>query len=74
MILFNEMGLMPELQQAIELLGFEVPTPIQEKTIPFLLESRTDMVAQAQTGTGKTAAFGLPIIQQIDLKKNIRRF
>jgi ATP-dependent RNA helicase DeaD len=69
MILFNEMGLMPELQQAIELLGFEVPTPIQEKTIPFLLESRTDMVAQAQTGTGKTAAFGLPIIQQIDLKK-----
>ncbi len=70
MILFNEMGLTPEIQQAVEALGFEVPTPIQEKTIPFLLESHTDMVALAQTGTGKTAAFGLPIIQQIDTTKN----
>ncbi|WP_372946842.1 DEAD/DEAH box helicase [Mariniphaga sp.] len=66
MTLFNEMGLSPEIQQAVELLGFETPTPIQEKTIPFLLENNTDMVALAQTGTGKTAAFGLPIIQQID--------
>ena len=63
------MGLSTELQQAIELLGFETPTPIQEKTIPFLLESNNDLVAQAQTGTGKTAAFGLPIIQQIDTSK-----
>lgn len=69
MTLFNEMGLSPELQQAVELLGFESPTPIQEKTIPFLLENNTDMVALAQTGTGKTAAFGLPIIQQIDTSK-----
>ncbi len=63
------MGLKPELQQAVESLGFEVPTPIQEKTIPFLLETNTDMVALAQTGTGKTAAFGLPIIQQTDATK-----
>jgi ATP-dependent RNA helicase DeaD len=70
MILFNEMGLNAELQRAVEELGFETPTPIQEKTIPFLLESRNDIVAQAQTGTGKTAAFGLPIIQQIDTSKN----
>lgn len=64
------MGLKQEIQQAVESLGFEVPTPIQEKTIPFLLETNTDMVALAQTGTGKTAAFGLPIIQQIDTTKN----
>jgi ATP-dependent RNA helicase DeaD len=70
MTLFNEMGLSAEIQQAVEALGFEVPTPIQDKTIPFLLESNNDMVALAQTGTGKTAAFGLPIIQQIDTSKN----
>ncbi|HZH72245.1 MAG TPA: DEAD/DEAH box helicase [Mariniphaga sp.] len=73
MILFNEMGLKPEIQQAVEALGFEVPTPIQEEAIPFLLESKKDMVALAQTGTGKTAAFGLPIIQQADTNnKNIQ--
>ena len=60
------MGLSAEIQSAIEELGFEQPTPVQEKTIPFLLESKKDMVALAQTGTGKTAAFGLPIIEQID--------
>ncbi|SHF78537.1 ATP-dependent RNA helicase DeaD [Mariniphaga anaerophila] len=59
------MGLSPEIQQAVEELGFQAPTPIQEKTIPFLLENNTDIVALAQTGTGKTAAFGLPILQQI---------
>lgn len=69
MTLFNEMGLSAEIQQAVEALGFELPTPVQEKTIPFLLESNNDMVALAQTGTGKTAAFGLPIIQQIDTSK-----
>src|SRR5665811_1218525 len=66
MILFNEMGLSTEIQSAIEELGYEQPTPIQEKVVPFLLESKQDMVALAQTGTGKTAAFGLPIIEQID--------
>lgn len=60
------MGLSAEIQKAIEELGFEQPTPIQEKTVPFLLSETQDMVALAQTGTGKTAAFGLPIIQQID--------
>ncbi len=70
MTLFNEMGLNPEIQQSIGELGFERPTPIQEKTIPFLLKSKQDMVALAQTGTGKTAAFGVPIIQQIDGSAN----
>ena len=69
MTLFSEMGLSSEIQLAIEELGFEQPTPIQEKVVPFLLEKKQDMVALAQTGTGKTAAFGLPIIQQIDLSK-----
>lgn len=66
MSLFESMGLRSEVLSAIRELGFEQPTPIQEKTIPFLLESDQDMVALAQTGTGKTAAFGLPVIQQID--------
>ncbi|MCK5730530.1 MAG: DEAD/DEAH box helicase [Draconibacterium sp.] len=66
MTLFKEMGLSTEIQSAVEELGFEQPTPIQEKVIPFLLENEQDMVALAQTGTGKTAAFGLPIIQQVD--------
>ena len=63
------MGLSSEIQLAIEELGFEQPTPIQEKVVPFLLKEKQDMVALAQTGTGKTAAYGLPIIQQIDLTK-----
>ncbi len=66
MILFNEIGLDTEILSAIEEMGFEQATPIQEKTIPFLLESNQDLVALAQTGTGKTAAFGLPIIQQVN--------
>ncbi len=70
MILFSEMGLSTEIQSAVEDLGFVQPTPVQEKVIPFLLESRQDLVALAQTGTGKTAAFGLPIIQQLDFSKN----
>jgi len=60
------MGLSAEIQSAVEALGFVQPTPVQEKVIPFLLENNQDLVALAQTGTGKTAAFGLPIIQQID--------
>jgi ATP-dependent RNA helicase DeaD len=63
------MGLIPEIQQAVEELGFETPTPVQTQTIPFLLNNPDDMVVLAQTGTGKTAAFGIPIIQQINTSK-----
>lgn len=66
MITFSEMGLCPELVQAVEELGFEKAMPVQEATIPELLNHNRDLIALAQTGTGKTAAFGLPILQQID--------
>lgn len=68
MITFKETGLAQEILDAIAEMGFENPTPIQEKTIPALLETKTDLVALAQTGTGKTAAFGLPVLQLIDTK------
>lgn len=64
---FNELNLAPELLQSIERMGFEEMTPIQEQTIPFALEGK-DVIGQAQTGTGKTAAFGLPMIQKIDTR------
>jgi ATP-dependent RNA helicase DeaD len=63
---FAETGLKPSLLMALEELGFETPTPIQAKTIPHLLNSDQDLVALAQTGTGKTAAFSLPVINRID--------
>ena len=63
---FASLGLAPPLLKAIEALGFETPTPIQEKSIPPLLEGR-DLIGQAQTGTGKTAAFGLPLLQRLRL-------
>ncbi|MEZ5198170.1 MAG: DEAD/DEAH box helicase [Bacteroidales bacterium] len=63
---FNDFGLSPELLKAIEKLGFEKPTPIQDKIIPAILSTPNDLIALAQTGTGKTAAFGLPVQQQID--------
>ncbi len=63
---FEELGLGPELLKAVKDIGFLNPTPIQEKTIPAILNSENDLVALAQTGTGKTAGFGLPIQQQID--------
>ncbi len=65
MATFKDLGLNPMILQAIEELGFETPTPIQSKTIPHLINSQNDLVALAQTGTGKTAAFSLPIIQQL---------
>ncbi len=66
MLTFEELGLKPEILKAILEIGFENPTPIQEKTIPHLLNTTQDLVALAQTGSGKTAAFGLPVINQID--------
>ncbi len=62
------MGLSPNLMKGIEELGFKIPTPIQEEIIPIFFEKENDIVGLAQTGTGKTAAFGLPIIEQIDIR------
>jgi ATP-dependent RNA helicase DeaD len=69
MITFKELGIRNDLLRALTDLGFEVPMPVQEKVIPILLGPRNDIVALAQTGTGKTAAFGLPLIQQTDISK-----
>ena len=63
---FEELGVMPEICEAISELGFEYPMPVQEEVIPYLLGNGNDVIALAQTGTGKTAAFGLPIIQKAD--------
>ena len=66
MTTFKSLGLNPALLSAVEKLGFEAPTEVQEKVIPILLQQNTDLVALAQTGTGKTAAFGFPMLQKID--------
>lgn len=63
---FEALGLQQSLLDAITDMGFETPSEVQEKAIPILLENETDLVALAQTGTGKTAAFGFPLIQKID--------
>ena len=65
---FEELGVREDLLKAIGELGFESPMPVQEKVIPHLLHEDGDVVALAQTGTGKTAAFGLPVIQRTDVK------
>ena len=67
---FEELGVSPEIRQAIEEMGFAYPMPVQEEVIPYLLGENNDVVALAQTGTGKTAAFGLPLIQKIEVEKN----
>ena len=66
MATFSELGLSQQLVEALEHLGYKQPTPIQEQTIPLLLAGR-DVIGQAQTGTGKTAAFGLPLLDYIDV-------
>ncbi|NDH69180.1 MAG: DEAD/DEAH box helicase, partial [Gammaproteobacteria bacterium] len=63
---FEELGLKSEVLKSLQELGFEAPTPIQEKAIPYLLGENSDFVGLAQTGTGKTAAFGLPLINNIE--------
>lgn len=65
---FQAIGLNPEIVQAVSDLGFKNPTPIQQQAIPFLLENDNDLIALAQTGTGKTAAFGLPLIHLTEPK------
>ena len=71
MTTFSELGLRQELLEAVSDLGFTAPTPIQEQTIPLLTENITDLVALAQTGTGKTAAFGLPLLNILDEERKI---
>jgi len=68
---FQDLGVREDLLRAIAELGFEAPMPVQEKVIPVLINGEHDLIALAQTGTGKTAAFGLPVIQRIDT--SIRR-
>ena len=67
---FTSFSLKSEIMKAIDELGFVTPTPIQKKVIPHLLFSKQDLIASAQTGTGKTAAFALPLLQSIDFKNN----
>ncbi|KKR21506.1 MAG: ATP-dependent RNA helicase [Parcubacteria group bacterium GW2011_GWE2_39_37] len=69
---FKELGLNTHIQQSLEELGYIEATPIQEQAIPFVLESDQDMIGLAQTGTGKTAAFGLPILQKLDKNKQLQ--
>ena len=64
---FEELGVAPEIRRAIEEMGYAYPMPVQEEVIPYLLGENNDIVALAQTGTGKTAAFGLPLIQKTDI-------
>ena len=67
---FEELGVNEEIQRAITELGFVNPMPVQEEVIPYLLGNRNDVIALAQTGTGKTAAFGIPVLQRIDTESN----
>jgi ATP-dependent RNA helicase DeaD len=67
---FSKLGISDDVVNAVKELGFENPTPIQEQSIPVLLEGNNDFVGLAQTGTGKTAAFGLPLLELIDFKSN----
>ena len=68
---FEELGVSPEIRRAIEEMGYACPMPVQEEVIPYLLGENNDVVALAQTGTGKTAAFGLPLIQKINVNNRI---
>ncbi len=68
---FEELGVSEEILKAIKEMGYENPMPVQEEVIPYLLGNGNDVVALAQTGTGKTAAFGLPLIQKIDVNYRV---
>ncbi len=71
MTTFDSLGLQESLQKAVRDLGYEAPTPVQQKVIPMLLQEARDLVALAQTGTGKTAAFGLPLLQKTETASRI---
>lgn len=71
MTTFSDLGLSASTTEAVQQLGFEQPMPIQQQAIPMLLENNTDIVALAQTGTGKTAAFGLPLVERIEHSLNM---
>lgn len=68
---FEELGVSAEIRRAIEEMGYANPMPVQEEVIPYLLGENNDVVALAQTGTGKTAAFGLPVVQKINVKNRV---
>jgi ATP-dependent RNA helicase DeaD len=69
--LFKDLNLKPEVLKAIEEIGFDSPTEIQEKAIPIILETSQDFVGQAQTGTGKTASFVVPLLHKIDMSSSV---
>ena len=66
---FEQLGLQAEIVNAVNDMGFEAPSEVQAQAIPILLDQETDLVALAQTGTGKTAAFGFPLIQKINVDR-----
>ena len=68
---FEELGVVEEIRRAITEMGFEHPMPVQEEVIPYLLGEGNDVIALAQTGTGKTAAFGIPLLQKIDVNSKV---
>ena len=65
---FADLGINNDVLKGLTSLGFQDPTPIQEQVIPLMLEKQIDMVSLAQTGTGKTAAFGVPLVQLTNIK------
>ncbi len=68
---FEELGVASSILRAIQEMGYENPMPVQEEVIPYLLSEVRDVIALAQTGTGKTAAFGLPVIQKVEVERNV---
>ncbi|MEN9919033.1 MAG: hypothetical protein RL662_1469 [Bacteroidota bacterium] len=68
---FEELGVALDIRRAIEEMGYENPMPVQQEVIPYLLSETRDVIALAQTGTGKTAAFGLPLLQKVNVENNV---
>ena len=66
---FTDLGVSLQLQETLKTLDITIPTDIQAKTIPLVLQQKEDLVAMAKTGTGKTAAFGIPLLQSVDIQQ-----